>query len=310
MAMSATTRHLLSSFFVLLVSCTSVEQAPPTMSVAQAPVIQENLGEQVARHLTTRYADTRENCGADSKPAFLCNGVMIRATVTNPTYHVWENSPASIAKGGVSFSYLRSDLNVRQMVFDYTNGFIFQSYSHVTGKTLPEILCSFPVDGWTASRSDAGCGPYPGYAGSGACHLKSVTTGAQWWADFNSHASYRGAWQCGFDVRDSRNILAGPAFAASLNARSYLSLSGSERYNEIILKAWANNLGKTLPLEAFFYLAGTNGLSDAQRNQRDLKNTDGVVIPIISVRLPTATVGGTFYYIAGDQTQAMPPAGP
>jgi len=311
-------RTFLFLFIAVMASCVSVDHTAPPAAVQRGGVIQENLGEQVARHLTTRYADTRANCGTPSQPSFLCNGIMIRGTASNPTYHVWNNSEASKRKGGVSFAYLRSDTDFRNLPLYYNNGFIFQSYSHVSEPVRPkppylEVLCSFPVDAWTNYRpTDGGCGEYPGYAGSGLCHLNGVTTAAQWWSRYNSHPSSRYAYQCGFDVRDARNELAGPAFAASVEARrNYLGAEGYGLNNELIIKAWADNLGGTLPLEAFFYVYGTGGLTDARRNQTDLKNINGIVIPIISVRFaPTQTGVATFYYIASDQAETMPPAEP
>ncbi|MDH0747897.1 halovibrin HvnC [Pseudomonas sp. GD03842] len=300
---------LLVASLSVLISCTQVAYAPHSPVPVQTPVVQENLGEQVARHLTNRYADTRANCGKDSQPSFLCSGIMLRGTSSNPTYHVWNNSPSAIAKGGVSFVYLRADTDFNRMPFSYNNGFIFETYFHADGKLHPEVLCSFPMDAWTDSRDKAGCGQYPGYAGSDLCHLKGITTAAQWWADYNSHATNRNQSQCGFDVQDGRNTLAGPAFMASVLARgtSYLGNEGYGQNNELVVKVWSDNLGKTLPLEAFFYLYGTAGLPVAQRNQRDLKQTDGVLIPIISVRLaPTQTGIATFHYIASDQTEPMP----
>jgi hypothetical protein len=66
-----------------------------------------------------------------------------------------------------------------------------------------------------------------------------------------------------------------------------------------------------LPLEAFFYIYGTGGLTDARHNQTDLKNINGIVIPIISIRFaPTETGTATFYFIPSDQAETMPPAKP
>jgi len=75
-----------------------------------------------------------------------------------------------------------------------------------------------------------------------------------------------------------------------------------------MVKTWDDNLGKVLPLEAFYYIEAA-GLPVAQRNQRDLRAADGILIPIISVRLaPTQNGTATFYYIASDQTEPMPVA--
>ncbi|MCF7531924.1 hypothetical protein [Pseudomonas petrae] len=302
-------RALFFSFFVVAItSCTTVDRGTTSVAIQQASVIREDIGQQVARHLTARYADVRTNCGTDSQPAFLCSGVTIRGTSSNPSYHVWNNSPASIAKGGVSFSYLRADSTYSRLAYGYTNGFIFNAYFYADNQLHPEVLCFFPIDAGTANRPNKGCGAYPGFAGSGPCHLEGVATAAQFWTRYNAHASSRHSYQCGFDVTDGRNALAGPAFAAGLGAMHLMGVESFNEQNEFIIAAWVDGLGKTLPLEAFFYLSGTNGLADAQRNQRDLKATDGRLIPIISVRLSrTTTDPATFSYLPADQTELMPP---
>jgi len=301
----------LVAFTIALASCASVEPTPPSPPQEQIPIqapMAEDLGQQVARHLGIRYENKTVNCEAPSRPAFLCSGIMIRGTSSNPNYHVWNNSAASKAKGGVSFAYLRADATFGRMPYNYTNGFIFQSYSHVPAKLHPEVLCAFPIDGYTDARSAAGCGQHTTYSSSRPCDVVGITTAAQWWAAYNSRPTNRYQQQCGFDVRDSRNALAGPAFYASVQGRSYLSGGEANQNNEIIVKAWADNLGKTLPLEAFFYIYESTGKSVAQRNQEDLKSTDGILIPVISVRLSADPSRVTFYYRPEDQTEPMPPA--
>jgi len=295
----------------LIASCATIDNSTSPQPAPQTPVIQEDLGQEVARHLTSRYADVRTNCGTDSQPAFLCSGVMIRGTSSNPTYHVWNNSPNSIAKGGVSFSYLRADSTFNKLAYGYTNGFVFNAYVYADTSLHPEIFCFFPIDAGTSIRSDKGCGEVPGYAGSGSCHLQNVITAAQFWTHYNAHSSNRHYYQCGFDVTDNRNSLAGPAFAAGVGAMKLMGAESFNEQNEVIVDAWKDNLGKTLPLEAFFYLYGSDGKTVAQRNQQDLWTTDGVLIPIISIRLSrSAGEATTFRYLPEDQTETMPPVSP
>ncbi|QSB19715.1 hypothetical protein JN403_01050 [Pseudomonas sp. 15A4] len=303
-------KALLVCFFVMTItSCATVDRSTAPFPPQQTPSIQEDLGQQVVRHLTTRYADVRSNCGTDSQPAFLCSGVTIRGTASNPTYHVWNNSPASLAKGGVSLSYLRADSKFEKLAYGYTNGYIFNAYFYAGNQIHPEVLCFFPIDAGTVNRAGKGCGAYPGFAGSGPCHLQGVDTAANFWTHYNAHSDSRHSYQCGFDVTDGRNTLAGPAFAAGVGAMKLMGAESFGTQNEFIMAAWADGLGKTLPLEAFFYLNGTDGLSVAQRNQRDLKATDGRLIPIINVKLSRSTTDpATFYYLPADQTEPMPPA--
>ena len=287
----------------------SLTEHTESRSLLSTPItpLAENLGEQAQRQLRSRYADTRANCGADTLPAFLCSGILIRGTASNPAFHVWNNSAASQAKGGVSFSYLRKDTNYRQS--GYTNGYIFLPYRYAGAKIRPEIFCSFPLNAVTSARPEAGCGASPGVANSGSCETVGIVTAAQWWARYGGPSISQ--QQCGFNVRDVRDQYAGPAFDASIKVRVNFNDAQMASHNELIIRAWQDNLGRTLPLEAFFYLTGTTGLQDAQRNQRDLKTTDGVVIPIISIRLArNATDTATFYFFAADQVETMPPARP
>lgn len=302
-------RALFGCFFIALIaSCATIDNATQPKPVPQTPVIQEDSGEDVARHLTSRYADVRTNCGTDSQPAFLCSGVMIRGTSSNPNYHVWNNSPASIAKAGVSFSYLRADSTYNKLAYGYTNGYIFNAYYYANTPLNPEIFCFFPIDAGTSQRSGNGCGERAGYAGSGPCHLQDVTTAAQFWTHYNAHSTDRRSYQCGFDVTDDRNSLAGPAFAAGVGAMKLMGAESFNEQNEVIVDAWEDNLGKTLPLEAFFYLYGSDGKTVAQRNQQDLWITDGILIPIISIRLSrSAGEATTFRYLPEDQTETILP---
>lgn len=292
----------------MLASCSvPVHRVQDSPDVKNRAVVQADTGEDVARHLTARYSDTRANCGSDSQPAFLCNGVLIRGTSSNPSYHVWENSPASLEKGGVSVSYLRADSNFNKLAFGYNNGFVLAAYYYASEKLHPEVLCFFPIDADTVNRSNKGCGENSGFAGSGPCHLQGVNTAAQFWTHYSAHASSRHAYQCGFDVTDARDALAGPAFAAGLGAMSLMGAESFAEQNEFIVAAWGNGLGRSLPLEAFFYIENSGGLATAQRNQQDLEATDGIRIPIISVKLPQASgQAASFYFRDADQSTADP----
>lgn len=301
------------AFFLCVTSCTQVAQvpqvsapAPAPASTAEGPAVNavEDEGQQVARHLNERYADTRSDCGKPSQPAFLCSGVMIRATVDQSLTHVWDNSADAIKRGGVSFSYLRADSKYSKFAYGRTNGYVMKSYFYATGKLRPEVLCFFPIDANTNNRDNRGCGAYPGYFGSNLCYLSGVNTAAQWWARYNSSNNNRRSRQCGFDVSDGRDTLAAPAFMAGIGG---MKLAGSESFatqNELVLATWANGLGAQLPLEAFFYLSGSaTGLASAQQNQRDLIITDNVFIPVIKITLPRSPAASVkFEYAAGDQS--------
>ncbi|MEB0041095.1 hypothetical protein [Pseudomonas sp. MH10] len=93
----------------------------PMAAPSQAGV---RSGAAEAAELTSRYHDTRENCGKDSMPAFLCTGIDLRGTQASTQYDSWNPSPTAVKVGGVSFSYLRSDYKMMRLAYNYTNGFI------------------------------------------------------------------------------------------------------------------------------------------------------------------------------------------
>lgn len=121
--------------------------------------------------------------------------------------------------------------------------------------------------------------------------------------------------QCGFDVGGAQDSPAGPAFTASLLARLGLGEAGYQMHNEILMRTWPENFGANLPLEAFFYIEGSAaGLAEARHNQRDLKSTDNVTVPIIKIKLPTSELRpvwtinapATFEYAGEDQAIPIP----
>lgn len=266
-----------------------------------------NLGDDVQRHLRERYDDVRVNCGRDTQPAFLCDGVLIRGTRFSTTYKSWDNSPASHASGGVSFSYLRKDSKFNKLAYGYVNGYIFLPFFYAGGKLTPEILCSYPVDAATEFRQNRGCGVDPAYPRGGPCQAQGVTTASAWFTHYraggNSHRSQRG-----FDVRDVLDAQATAAFDSTIKAMALIAAESFTEQNELRLHVWADGLGSQLPLEAFFYVSGSaQGRVDAQNDQRDFKNTTGLAIPVISVGLPVSSANNvTFTYIPGDQVVVLP----
>lgn len=72
-ARSVWLKPLLYILLTLLASCTTTDHIPvepsaPSPPQAQSPTTNENLGEQVARHLAERYDNKTANCGSASAP--------------------------------------------------------------------------------------------------------------------------------------------------------------------------------------------------------------------------------------------------
>ncbi|OAB53191.1 hypothetical protein [Pseudomonas thivervalensis] len=293
----------------LMVGCSQVTTAPP--DIVNVNGVQVIDGPGTAGVLTTLYNRRFPNChNTDSQPSFLCSGITLRVTVKDPAekYKVWDPSPNSIISGGVSFSYLRADANFGRLAWGHGNGFILYPIFEFAppDKIDLDYLCSFPMDGWTWNRTTP-CGAsadYPNY--SRPCHVAGVTTAAQWlgvWTLPGGNAYLR---QCGFDVQDDRNYLAGPAFYESIRAKGLLGTSGFNEHNEIIIKTWTPGRPNTFPIMAFFFVAGGDnaGLADARYNQRDFYNSTNprIVVPIIRLTPANSAAGSaTFTYVVSDQ---------
>ncbi|WP_336219515.1 HvnC protein [Citrobacter amalonaticus] len=260
-------------------------------------------GEDIANYLNQDYNNVQDNCGSSTEPAFLCTGVMIRAALPGAGYHIWDPSPSALSTGGISFSYLRADDNSTRFVHNETSGFIFYPYYYAPEDKYTDIdvMCSFPLDADTVNRDQNGCGKHSGdYPKSSPCQSQGIMTGQAW---YENDTSMDG--QCGFDVSDNSPYNTADGFLQSIKARTYLSESSREEQNEIRLKTWASGMEQTLPIEAFWYIAGdAEGLSDAQYNQKDIVNTtNGAVwVPVIMVTPPANTSGiYTFTYRKSDQ---------
>ncbi|MBC3375455.1 halovibrin HvnA [Pseudomonas sp. SWRI92] len=296
----------------LLISCSS--SGPPPTEVAvdsptaarSAPLAAATTGTEVAAELERRYRDTRDDCGAASKPAFLCSGIILRGTEASTSFDAWNPSPISVANGGVSFTYLRSDYKVKRLAYTYDSGFIFHPIlSNPPGKLFVEILCFFPVDGDSNGRSDGGCGAHKEYpTTSRSCEEQSpvIDTAAKWQAKYIASGNARAKSMCSFNVRDSTNTASAPRFLEGMRAGRLISPDAFNTPNDMKLKTWAQNIPLQLPIEAFFYTKPT-GLAGAQFYQQRFRALTGITVPIISIPLPqTLEQSATFTYRVADQT--------
>ncbi|WP_434560459.1 DUF2599 domain-containing protein [Pseudomonas sp. R1-6] len=279
------------------------------LSLSFASVVQalETSGAQVAYELKTLYNDTPVNCGTASMPGFLCSGIIFRATIPSSAYKFWAPSPAAVASGGFSFSYLRADAEFRRLVRDENNGFIiFPPLFAPVGRQRVAVLCMFPVDGATNVRAENGCGVAQGAtSNSDLCHRQGIYTAQQW---YDKHVADRfdNLSQCGFNVKDDANEKATISFNEAIKAMSLGDNGTIHQQNEMRLAtaAWDVSRPETLPIKAIFYLPG--GLSDARYDQRDYYSTTRVVVPVIAMTLPgTRAQDASFVFKEADQAIQM-----
>ncbi|WP_244911095.1 Ig-like domain-containing protein [Burkholderia humptydooensis] len=283
-----------------------IEPAPGAPQTAQAPSTSLTVaGPEAATQLNGWYNRTDRDCGGLSKPAFLCSGVMLRATETNPAFLPWDPSPGSIQSGGVSFSWLRTDNNFANLVFNYNNGFIFFPALETPSDKDSNIavLCAFPMDADTNNRNSLqGCGPSNTYPlESQPCNEQGIITAQQWIDHFNLGANkYR--YQCGWNVRDGQIDTANRFYQAIL-ARQAMIPQWWAVQNELRLATWPAGHGANLPIQSFFYISGKPGaLANAQNDQLRFYGSYKEVVPIVRLTLPANSSGkATFAYSSDDQ---------
>lgn len=261
-------------------------------------------GHDIAAQLTADYNNAPGNCGTDASPSLLCSGIMIRGTQPSDDYHSWDPSPASVTSGGVSFSYLRKDSKFNKLAYGYTNGLIFYPQQEApSDKVKIDTLCAFPIDSASENRSDKGCGEYSGHPESGICQSQNITNANQWFSHYQDY-NYQHASECGFDLRNTTQISISAAFNETIKSMATIADESFNTQNELRVGTWSSDIDPTkLPLEAFFYLKGTNGLAGAQHDQKDFyQTTGGGIVPIVQIDLPdSAGQDVIFTYSPDDQ---------
>lgn len=212
-------------------------------------------------------------------------------------FHSWNPNPRS---SGVSFSYLRADAKFSRLAYGYSNGFIFVPILYSNNQFKPSVLCAYPVDAATEYRDTQGCGQSSRFPTvSRECRAQNIRTAEQWLAHYNAGNSNAG--QCSFNVRDELNQEAATAFYQSLRARNLVAGQFANIQNEVRMAVWPQNIGRQLPMEAFFYVGG--GKAGAQADQRDFFTQTGILVPIIAVTLPSGGSPARFQFIQTDQTR-------
>ncbi|WP_159388726.1 DUF2599 domain-containing protein [Pseudomonas sp. R32] len=267
-----------------------------------APTADE-VGQRVATSLTQLYNNTTKDCGSLSRAAYLCSGVVIRATYPSNDYHTWDYSPLSEKSGAVSFSYLRKDAEFRRLVSNLNSGFILYNTDIAPpGRLALDYLCYFPVDGGTNGRNNRGCGQSNKGPVSDRCDKQGVTTGAEWYNKFNKENKDRLS-QCSFYLADDAASYSASTFWAGLQGGRLAVDETITQQNELRIATWPTSPRGTFPIRAFFYTSG--GLENAKAAQLDYQTTSGHFAPIIQLTLPTRSAeDATFKYNSADQVAA------
>ncbi len=275
-------------------------QQSPSAAASPAQPLQ---GPEVAAELRRRYLDTRTDCGSANRPAFLCSGIVLRGTShsENKPYDAWDPSDTAIRVGGTSFSYLRSDFNMKRLAFDYDKGYVFVPYMDTpVNKLKIEVLCFFPIDGQSDYRSNKGCGAHKDQpAISVPCGLQNIHTAEQWRDHYVRYPQSK--QRCGFDVSKTSSTPTAAAFYQALLTGPLIFPTGFDKPNDTKLATWPTGIPDQLPIEAFIYTLNT-GIVSVQHDQKRFHDLTGIVLPIIKLTLPGTFQGqATFEYRDADQ---------
>ncbi|PHN32786.1 hypothetical protein [Pseudomonas sp. ICMP 561] len=266
---------------------------PLTISVSAG--VTPPSGDVVVDAMNARYSDIRPVC-PNNKPAYYCNGVVIRSTI-NDAYDPWNPSPKAVLLGGVSFSYMRKDADVKNLY--HNSGFTFLSQNDaIAANRAQEYLCIYANDAGTlvGVRPAKGCGlkTERNLAGDlSTCSGVGVRTLAQWNAYTNPLP--KPAYQCSLSTQDPAQ------FQISIDARKNTAPNVWRRWNEIMIATWAQDIGHRLPIESFFYKVGITGaLEEAKAYQTKYKAKTGIWIPVVRLNLDRLA-GNPFRYNVADQ---------
>ncbi|MDD1017360.1 hypothetical protein M5G17_27295, partial [Pseudomonas sp. TNT2022 ID1025] len=145
-----------------------------------------SVGTDTATMLTEYFNRTVEHCDTPSTPAFSCSGILLRSTLppttAQATWASWYSSPNAKKKGGMAFSYLRADTQVTRLAGRGLNGYtLYPTQDIPSGKKQYEVLCAYPSDGDTGTRTQQGCGDNSKTRDEEQlCETTGIDNAAQW----------------------------------------------------------------------------------------------------------------------------------
>lgn len=252
-------------------------------------------GPETTQLLNNRYQSTTTTCAA-SKPAWYCNGVLVKTRMPVAGQTFWQHDDNATALGAEGLVYLRKDLGISQLT--QANGVIFSDLFTAIGegKTL-DVLCAYPfTQELDASRSDYGCALMTSAttADVSSCAALGVTDSPTWLAHFQQSGN-QPAQQC------SLSSLLPQQFDASLKAHRGLGSEWSARANRLQVRNWDASIPQRVPVQALFYDINQVGtLTAAQKDQRDYFNATGQWLPVLRMNLNDSD-GQVFGFNGQDQ---------
>lgn len=274
-------------------------------------------GDETAAALTRNYYNTAVNCGSATAPAFLCSGVVARTT-NSGNFDPWDHSEFSRSTGAVSFAYLRADAKFGAAPWGNNqarHGYVlYPNFQSPKGKLSPSIICYFPYDGATLYRSKPGARGCRDsvtqfvYPLSKPCNEQNIFTAKAWLAHFRK-VSYGNPYSCALMVNDALNEQAVANFNVGIQVRKNVELEAGgpsfnfKDHNELRIAAWPENNPSSLPIQAFFWITGSEDLEKSRTDQKKYhERTNGLFVPIVRISLPSSPQHHfNFEYVSADQ---------
>ena len=268
---------------------------------------QADVGSDTAQLLNMMYADTRQDCGSATRPAFLCSGVIFRATTPSTAYQFYSISPNAQARQGVSAAYLRKDAKMNRLPWFLESGFIFDTVmDNPADHQDYKVLCAYPIDAASDNRGQNGCGDSSlTSAVEKFCDQIGVQTSEQWVADYRKKNASHHA-QCAFDVRQGQPDTA-KRFYESIKARNAIAAEAINVHNELILTPWGIDAPRSPSILASFYGA-ESGLAGARLSQIQWYQSSRQFLPVVNMKLPKTMKEDASFSYALDKQAIYPVA--
>jgi hypothetical protein len=263
-------------------------------------------------------------CG--DRPVFYCQGLMVSAFEQPTLYWMDPGTPR------ISFTYFRKDIAT---ALYGPAGFVLWPWAYVEnllpksqpGPFHPVYRCAFPLDGWTVSRTDNGCGelirnnePSPD---SAPCSTVGVTTAQQWVDKYLRSTSAHGGNFCGFSLLPGKQTAVqgiNLMVETALLLKKIGGIQPSFPWNEVVMAPWRSASPRRLPLMAFFVIPEgsqkvlaprakqvgnyATALDLARAQQKQYYDLSDIFVPIVSLSADNDTA--VFTYRDEDQAAGIP----
>ncbi|MHA6196551.1 hypothetical protein ACX3YG_19515 [Pseudomonas wadenswilerensis] len=280
-----------------LVGAAQVAGPSPQVDEAGRQAAYRDAGMRLATALQVWYDATPSRCD-DGQSAYRCSGVIARGTRQSlpAGQYAWEPYPRGRTLY-TSFSFLRADIKMPRLAWNYTNGFIISAPEHLT------VGCFFPVDAVSDQRTDDGCGPNPGYPYTySLCDVLPAdpmvrnrsSEEYQWtldrlaqlwitWDELQYHDTKR---CCSFELRDRH---APQRFEIAVAAAAKASRL-TDIPNDLKIQTWNPGHDPRLPIQAFFYI-NAQGKPFAELDRDQFERMTQVHLPVLKVTFPVEREG-------------------